>query len=331
VPFIPRDRPNVLVTSASRKVLLVRAFKEALAARGSGRVLAADIDPTAAALYAADGRRLLPRSDDPAFADTVRALCESERVGLVVPTRDEELPVLAGVRDELAAEGTLVLVSAPGAVETCQDKARFVAAVAAAGLDAPATYADLEAVEFPAFAKPRRGKAGAGAARVADAAALRALVSGREQAYLVQELIEAPEYTIDVFIDLAGTPISCVPRERVRVIDGESVVSRTIRDPGLCEATLRLCSAIGLIGHLTVQAFRSPERIAFIEVNPRYGGAANLGFRAGAFTPAFAVALARGEAVAPQLEAYVPDLVMLRHSDDIFVTADALDPGRWAT
>jgi hypothetical protein len=34
------DRPNVLVTSASRKVLLVRAFREALARIGDGRVVA---------------------------------------------------------------------------------------------------------------------------------------------------------------------------------------------------------------------------------------------------------------------------------------------------
>ena len=47
---------NVLVTSASRKVGLVRAFKRATAAVGDGRVVAVDISPLAAALYEADGR-----------------------------------------------------------------------------------------------------------------------------------------------------------------------------------------------------------------------------------------------------------------------------------
>ena len=35
------DRPNVLITSAARKVLLVRAFADALARTGSGQVIAA--------------------------------------------------------------------------------------------------------------------------------------------------------------------------------------------------------------------------------------------------------------------------------------------------
>ena len=112
------DRPNVLITSAARKVLLVRAFHDALARLGGGgSVIAADLNPQSAALYAADAARLLPRSDDPSFVDTLLALCAEERVGLVVPTRDEELPLFAGVRDRFAAAGTVVLVSAPAAID----------------------------------------------------------------------------------------------------------------------------------------------------------------------------------------------------------------------
>ena len=124
------DRPNVLITSASRKVLLVRSFKDAIRRLGSGRVIGADISPLAAALYEADDARIIPRSDDPAFVEALLRLCEAEGIGLVVPTRDEELPVLARERERFAAAGTVVLVSAPDAVETCRDKARFVAAVA---------------------------------------------------------------------------------------------------------------------------------------------------------------------------------------------------------
>ena len=99
----------------------------------------------------------------------------------------------------------------------------------------------------------------------------------------VQELVEAPEYTVDLFVDPRdGTPISCVPRERVHVVDGASQIGRTVRDAILRDATLRLASALRLTGHLTVQAFRRGEEVLFIEVNPRYGGGASLGFEAGA-------------------------------------------------
>ena len=110
-----------------------------------------------------------------------------------------------------------------------------------------------------------------------------------------------------------------MPRERLQVVSGESVVSRTVKDPELCDAALRLCTAIGLVGHVTVQAFRSPGEVLFIEINPRYGGAANLGFAAGARTPEDAVALAMGEPVAPRLGDYEAGLVMLRHAEDLFL------------
>jgi carbamoyl-phosphate synthase large subunit len=312
-------RPNVLITSAARKVLLVRAFRDALDRLGGGLVVATDLDPRAAALHEANRRRFLPRSDEPGFVEALRTVCREEAIGLVIPTRDDELPILAAGRPALADDGVLVLVSAPGAIATCRDKRRFAAAVSAAGLDAPRTFDDALTAPLPAFVKPRFGKGGRGATAVADRDQLLAALEVAGPDSVVQELVVAPEYTVDLFLDLEGVPISAVPRERVLVVDGESVVSRTVRDPDLVSASVRLASAIGLIGHVTIQAFRSPERIAFIEINPRYGGAANLGFAAGAPTPEYAVRLARGERLEPRLGEHEAGLVMLRASDDRFV------------
>lgn len=321
------DRPNVLISSASRKVLLVGAFREALERCGPGRVVAADISPLAAALYAADTARLIPRSDDPGFIDALLRICEAEHVGLVVPTRDEELPILAAARERFEEAGTVVLVSTPDAVDTCRDKARFVAAVQAAGLDTPAVYPDAGAARFPAFVKPRWGKGGRGATKVSDAGELAIALAAIDGDALIQAFIDAPEFTIDVFLDFTGRPISCVPRERISVVNGESVVGRTVRDPELSAAAVHLCSAIGLIGHLTVQAFRTPTGISFIEINPRYGGAANLGFEAGAPTPEYAIRSARGERIEPRLGVYEVGLTMLRHAADLFVReADLMRP-----
>ena len=312
------DRPNVLITSASRKVTLVRAFREAMARLAGGRVLATDISPWAVALQDAHEAVRLPRSDEPGFESALERLCEDERIGLVVPTRDDELPMMAAARERLAGAGTMVLVSSPEAVATCRDKVRFAEAVQAAGLDCPRMYVPPD-VQLPAFVKPRSGAGGRGATAVStvqglEAAVASILAAGGEP--LVQEFVDATEFTIDVFIDPDGQPISCVPRERVVVVAGESVVSRTVRYPDLATATLRLCATLALTGHLTVQAFRSPERIVFVEINPRFGGGANLGFAAGAHTPELAIRVARGERLVPQLDEYEVDLVMLRYGED---------------
>jgi len=310
---------NVLVSSASRKVGLVRAFKRAVAAVGDGRVAAVDVSPLAAALYEADVAHLVPRSDDPAFIDAILDLCSSEGVALVVPTRDEELPVFAAARDRFAGHGILVLVPEPATVATCQDKLAFASACAAEGLSTPRVVTDPTDADLPLFIRPRIAKGGRGARAVRSGRDLAVALDELGASAFVQELIEAPEFTIDLFVDPRDrTPISCIPRERVLVVDGESKIGRTVRDDRLRDATLRLASALGLTGHVTVQAFRRGDEVLFIEVNPRYGGGASLGFAAGAPTPEFALRIAHGERVEPRLDAYETGLVMLRFTDDRF-------------
>jgi carbamoyl-phosphate synthase large subunit len=308
---------NVLVTSASRKVGLVRAFKRATAAVGDGRVVAVDISPLAAALYEADVARLVPPSRDPAFLDAILDICASEEVGLLIPTRDEELPVFAEARGRFAALGVLALVPESATVATCQDKSAFASACSAAGLSTPRVVLDPSDRDLPVFIRPRTAKGGQGARAVRSRRDLGAALEELGPSAFIQELIEAPEFTVDLFVDPRdGTPISCVPRERVVVVDGESQIGRTVRDDRLRDATLRLAAALGLTGHVTVQAFRRGDEVLFIEVNPRYGGGASLGFAAGAPTPEFAVRIARGERIEPRLDAYEAGLSMLRFSDD---------------
>lgn len=316
---------NVLVTSASRKVGLVRAFRAALETLGGGRVIAADVSPLAAALYEADAAILVPRSDDPMFVETILESCRAEGVGLLVPTRDEELPVFAAARERFADHGVLVLVPEPEAVATCRDKLAFATACAAAGLSTPRVVPDPTPRDLPLFIRPRAGKGGEGARAVLDAKGLNGALLDLGKSAFSQELIEAPEFTVDLFVDPRdGRPISCVPRERMLVVGGETHVGRTVRDDRLRDAALRLASALRLTGHVTVQAFRRADEVLFIEVNPRYGGGASLGFAAGAATPEFAVKVARGDPLEPRLDDYEADLVMLRFSDDRFVRAPEL-------
>jgi carbamoyl-phosphate synthase large subunit len=309
---------NVVITSASRKVGLVRAFQRAVAAEGGGRVIAADVSPLAAALYVADAPALVPRSDDPEFADALLALCRRYDARLVVPTRDEELPILAAAAGRFAAAGIHVLVPPPAVVRTCQDKLRFLEACAAAGLETPARLDPAHPGRFPVFVKPRFGKGSRGVARV-DGPDELAAVLRRTPEPIVQELVEAPEFTVDLFADLDGQVLSAVPRERMVIFGGESFVSRVVRSPAIERASLRLSQSLGLTGHATIQCFLRAEQVLFIEVNPRYGGAAHLSFAAGAPSPQFAVRRLLGRPVERAVDAFRDGLVMLRFTDDVYL------------
>jgi carbamoyl-phosphate synthase large subunit len=317
---------NVLVTSASRKVSLVRAFQEALARTGGGKVLAVDESRLSAALLAADERALVPRSDSSEFLPAIRRLCQKHGIGLLVPTRDEELPLFAAEKESFGAANVVVLVCSPASVALCQDKRAFVDFCALRKLPVPRTFAPGHRPalsDYPVFVKPRRGKGGGGCTRV-DSPEELDRVLGRDPDGLVQENVSAPEFTLDLFADLAGRVLSVVPRERVRVFGGESFVSRTTKNPALIELGQRVAEAFELVGHNTIQCFWRPSSAALIEVNPRYGGAANLGFAAGAHTPELAIRAALGQTLSPRIGEFTDDLVMLRYTEDRFVSGAVL-------
>jgi carbamoyl-phosphate synthase large subunit len=321
---------NVLITSASRKVALVRAFQAALAAVGEGRVVAGDMSPLSAALYLADDAVLLPTSESPGFLGEVLEVCARHEVRVLVPTRDEELPLFAEAAKRFDDAGVIVVVSPPDVVRTCQDKGAFLTFCDEYGFATPSLVrvSDPSAIDYPVFVRPRVGKGGRGAVRANDHTALE-LALKNVQAPIVQTFIDKPEFTLDVFADFSSRVISVVPRERIVVSGGESVVSRTLHDARLIERGRDLVEALGCFGHVTAQCFYGGvgDEPSFIEVNPRYGGAAYLGFAAGHPTPEYLVRIVSGDHVPEQLGGFEDGLTMLRHSVDLLLSADDIIGG----
>lgn len=317
---------NVLITSASRKVSLVRAFQEALSHEGGGKVVAVDTSPLSPALYFADEYYLVPPSHKPDFLAVMLRLCRQLGINLLIPTRDEELPFFAEHKQEFADLGCVVMVADPIVVRTCQDKKLFIEFCQENGFVTPRSY-ELEdpsvQIEFPLFIKPRHGKSGHHTIRVDSREDLE-LALGRVPDAIVQEFVQAPEYTVDLFADFPGNVISVVPRERIRIVGGESFVGKTTYNPKLIKEAARLARALGLVGHNTIQCFLDGDAVKFIEVNPRFGGGASLGFAAGAPTPLFLIKLLKGEFLSPLLGEFKDNYFMLRYTQDLFLDSEAL-------
>ena len=75
---------NVLVTAASRRVALVRAFRRALRDLGvDGSVVTFDANPHSPALDAADRAYLVPLSSDAGYLDAIERICRQDAIGVV--------------------------------------------------------------------------------------------------------------------------------------------------------------------------------------------------------------------------------------------------------
>ena len=308
---------NILITSASRKVTLVKKFQEAI--KNNGRVIAADITSLAPALYFADDYVLVPMSEDTNFMETMLRLCHEMEIKLLVPTRDEELPLFAAAKNDFKKIGTTVMVADPEIIGVCQDKQRFAEFCQNIGLKTPRMITPAQAKNgpFPVFVKPRFGKGSKSIARADSKNELECLLENTPDA-VIQEYIDATEYTIDLFSDFNSRVLSAIPRQRVVIFGGESFVTRTVKEPTIIDQSVKLAMELKLICHNTLQCFYDCETVKFIEVNPRFGGAAHLSFEAGAPSPYFLVSILQGKTVEPVID-FKEDLFMLRYTDDVFV------------
>jgi carbamoyl-phosphate synthase large subunit len=312
---------NVLITAGSRRVPLVQAFQRALAASGGGRVTVTDVNPLSPAVYCADRSYPVPLSDDPAYVDAILSIARTERIGLVVPTIDDELTVCAEAAPRFAAEGIAVAVSPPATTTICNDKRRTCDALTAHGIAVAATRLPSELPEdpcFPLFIKPRTGRGGVGAYPVQSRRELEFFLEYVPDP-VVQTYLAGPEFTIDVLCDFDGQPLSVVPRERVVVRAGVVDRGRTVREARLMALGLDCARALTFVGAVNIQCRVVAGQPVVFVINPRFSGGIPLTIAAGADFPRLLVDLARGRRVTPAIGRFRDGLWMTSYESSLFI------------
>lgn len=322
---------NVLILSAGWKAPLVESFRDAAHER-NGILLAADSEPLCLAFQLADKGIVLPRSDDNDFAEALLGAVRQHGIGIVVPTRDAELSGIAELAPRLADQGCTALVSGQQTLEILQDKNAFHGFCLKEGFPVPHRYLSMGEVPGDAFVFVRRSDTKVKVQKAGPVSRSQSFRADKEELsrlgfddpdvfgeHIVQEFVDAPEYSIDCLLDFDGKPVQAVARRRVRVHAGEAWVSTVVDDPELCALSLALCSAAGVLCHAVVQAFRDSDGIRFIEVNPRFGGASTLSIRAGLDSPRRLMALAAGDrAESPENPDISYGMTLLRGPKDYF-------------
>lgn len=312
---------NILISSASRKVWLIKRFQEALKLEKiSGNVIAGDIEPLNPTFHFSDGNLNLLKTTDPSFLSDLISKCTKMGISLIIPTRSGELSLFAKNKGLFSTNGIKVMVSDPDVISMCNDKLEFSNFLLTNGFSGPTTQlyekSTMDLSKYPYIIKPRVGAGSVGIKKIESIEDLPN--SDRDMGdLLIQEYIDGVEYTVDVFTDFDGNMISIVPRERLLVVSGESYKGKTVANNIIINQTKRLVESIGAIGHITVQGIFSSNCFYFIEINPRYGGGANLGIEAGAHTPRFLIQSLLGRPITYD-GSFTNNLYMLRYTEDVF-------------
>jgi carbamoyl-phosphate synthase large subunit len=317
---------NVLISSAGRRVVLLRLFRKTLHTLGlEGRVLAADQSRLAAAFHDADEGFVVPACTTDAFIPAMVELCRTERVRLVVPTIDTELAAYAAHRDVFAQVGTTVAVSSPKVVGICADKQATHDWLVRHGFptvrqsSVAAALVDPVAWPLPLAAKPRFGSASIGLSIVRTRAEL-AVAAERGDDMIIQDLASGEEHTLDILAGRDGRCRSVVPRLRLEVRSGEVSKAVTVRSAALIDLGRQLCEALpGAYGALNAQLFVDGDDMRVIELNPRFGGGYPLSYEAGADLPGALITELLGGTGGPLGDQWRAGVTMLRFDDAVFI------------
>ena len=101
---------NILITSAGRRVSLIRAFqKELKKVYPQAKVFASDSNPIlSAGCQVADGYFEVPRLDESFYMDSLINICKESNISLIIPTIDTELFQLAKHKSRLEKNGIFI-------------------------------------------------------------------------------------------------------------------------------------------------------------------------------------------------------------------------------
>lgn len=315
---------NILITSAGRRVSLIRAFRsEAQKINANSKVFAVDCQPQlSSACEVSDRSFEVPKVTCSDYITVLKNICSDNEVDLLIPTIDPELEVLAEHKEELENEGMRVVVSGSELVETCQDKRNTIDFFETKGIKTPQII-DKNNPRFPIYAKPYDGSSSENNFIIKTEADLHDYHLNDDRLlffeYLDQEIYD--EYTLDLYYDLQSDLKCVVPRKRIEIRGGEVNKGLTEKNVLVPFVKDKLSHIEGARGCLTLQLFLDSNTgdINGIELNPRFGGGYPLSYLAGANYPKWLIKEYLQKKSVEFFDEWEDQLLMLRYDDEVIV------------
>lgn len=306
---------NILFLGGAKRVSMARHFKKAAADMGRRAVI-----------FSYEINRDLPISSegtviqglpyrDPGIYEDMRRVCEERNIHIIVPFIDG----MIDVADNFARmDGVHVFSPTCAVAAALFDKVTCAALFDSHSIPAPATWAPGQPIAGPLIAKPRRGSASKGIRFIDSEEDLEGLDVNE---YLIQQRIDhRRELTLDCYSAVRSPQIrvcACVPRVRNEVAGGEVVRTTVIHWDRATDLARSVIEKLHLRGAVTIQLIHDldTDALTVMEINPRLGGGAVAGVRAGANLPAMIIAEALGRE-APVCADW-QDMVVARYLDEV--------------
>jgi carbamoyl-phosphate synthase large subunit len=285
------------------------------------RLTIADADENAVGKHLHSRFFTIPKAGEPNYTGEVLALCQREKIDLVLPLVTRELIPLSRHQELFRKAGIKVLVSAYQAIQTANDKGACYQFLQDRGLPVPQFYIANTTEEFihaafelghpqkPFCFKPAVANGSRGFRIVSDSIneaeqlfqqkpyntyitythAVKILSSQPFPPLVVTEYLPGDEYSVDC-VAKDGEALLVVPRLRQKMINGISVQGRFEKDAAIIDYCKEIINAIGLHGNIGIQVKQNAEgKPLLLEINPRVQGTIVAALGAGVNLPLLAV------------------------------------------
>ncbi|MCX6184513.1 MAG: ATP-grasp domain-containing protein [Flavobacterium sp.] len=315
---------NILITSAGRRVSLVRFFQNELKLIFPGaKVFSTDSNPDyAAACVISDGCFQVPKVSSSNYIDDLLAVALTNQIGLIIPTIDTELLVLAQNTDLFAHHGISILVSDFELVNTFHFKRLSHDFFEKQGIDTAKEF-DKNNYTLPVYIKPIDGSRSVDNFIVHHHDDFTEKHFSNERLMFLEYLDHAKhtELTIDMYYSRDGHLKCAVPRERIEVREGEVNKAITKNPEFIASIWKKMEHIVGFRGCITMQVFvqNDNQTIYAIEINPRFGGGFPLSYIAGANYPKWIIEEYFAGKEIPVFHDWQKNMLMLRYDHEVIV------------
>ena len=315
---------NILITSVGKRVTLVRLFQESLRRfYPNSKVLTTDMKPQMApAGFVSDGCMAVPRVTDPDYMKQLMRICKENEIGIVIPTIDTELLVLAANKELFHQNGIEIMVSELPFIQMCRDKRLTGPFFMEHGIRIPNPM-DKWHPTFPLFAKPYDGSLSKDIYVIKSQDALTPEILAHPKLMFMEYIDKTlyKEFTVDMYYGKDNRIKSIVPRERVEIRAGEINKGFTRKNDLVDFLKKRLAYLPGVVGCICLQLFykASDHDVVGIEINPRFGGGYPLSYYAGANYPEYIIREYLLNETLVYSDSWLDNTLMLRYDSEVIV------------
>jgi carbamoyl-phosphate synthase large subunit len=272
-----KDGLNILVTSISKKVPLLKSLKKAKAKLNEiDQVIGADSNNNCIGKFFVDQFWNMPLIEQLELKEFIE-YCKQKKIFCVIPTRDGELSYFAKNRDIFLNNNIHVMISDSKAVKACLDKLEFFEEGKKLSFPVIQTTKKIEELDCSSYVVKERYGAGSRKIRL-NLKKEEAVSHGNSlDNPIFQPFIKGKEFSVDLYVGKDGKTKGAITRTRELIVDGESQITETVQNPELETMCSQFVEKLNLYGHSVMQVIIDSEgNLNIIECNNRFGGASSL-------------------------------------------------------